>query len=702
MTTEDNNPQPFNDEPPPKSDLAWWLEHERDPLGDFLRKREAPALDSDDSPLPPEPARVARRDHGLYSFKTTQTTAGPCVTLDQGRQQIRDAIKAYLADPDPGYMLLVAAPAGSGKTTIAIETAEYAAMMLHQRVLFAGPRREFWQDIVDELRRNSERRPAWWYEWKPRTLGQGQGVGQTCRHAPAIDIWQKRGYQGIDFCKRVCGYSYINDGCTYHAQRQRQEPIIFVQHEHVTLAHPLMAEAGLVIGDELPIRSFLHRWEIPTAQIVTADMEHSDSELAGLMRSIRQVTVLPLDKEDGPYWHGPALLRALGGPERVLRICNETTLDVGALAVVPNLPSPESAEDAPYFHLPSVVSLLRREAAEAVAGREYISRVLVNSDGLILLQRRSPTQLPSHVIWLDATGDPTLYERLFNRPVRLVRPNIQLQGTIYQVYASRNNKHALETEDAKRAHVKAQIDTLKAPYSNPAVITYKGLVDELAGGSMATHFGGNRGTNRLQECDGLIVAGTPQPDMTQLTQMAAMLFADRMAPFKPVWSYKPAPFEGTDRGHTIGGYWDDPDLQLLVSQFREAELIQAINRARPLIRPVDIWLLSNVPLPGVPVTLKSLNEMFDAPQGVDPYRWPQVLELADSRFNDGQPLTAADVVEAIEGVTAPTARKWLAILVKAQPDRWESPPPDYVLPKRGRGRPSVFVIPCDPSHENEY
>ena len=45
--------------------------------------------------------------------------------------------------------------------------------------------------------------------------------------------------------------------CRYHAQERHGWPIVFAQYEHIALGHPLMEQMAL-IGDELPIRAFLH------------------------------------------------------------------------------------------------------------------------------------------------------------------------------------------------------------------------------------------------------------------------------------------------------------------------------------------------------------------------------------------------------------------------------------------------------------
>jgi hypothetical protein len=83
--------------------------------------------------------------------------------------------------------------------------------------------------------------------------------------------------------------------------------------------------------------------------------------------------------------------------------------------------------------------------------------------------------------------------------------------------------------------------------------------------------------------------------------------------------------------------------------------VQAIHRARPLIRAVDVWLLTNVPLSDLPVELVSLRELFDAPEGVDVYRWPEVVQLAKQRMDTAGMVTTADLVDA--GLCKPAAAR---------------------------------------------
>ncbi len=593
---------------------------------------------------------------------------------------ITNALTTYLADPMPSSMLLIAAPAGIGKTTIGVQTAERAAAA-SQRVMYVGPRREFFADV-----QALATHPAWWTAWQPRHGGEGEtGFGATCRWPEQINTWMARGYAAKSFCSnpRVCGWNYWHTTCRYHAQERSAGPIVFAQYEHIALGHPLMDQMALIIGDELPIRAFLHPWQIPTAAIVPPEI--TDPAVDAILRRLHTLATIP-----NTTWSGAELLDALGGAAAVAQACTRFRQDVSFAAYEPELRGPNDAEDVPYFHLPQTLALLGREAERAAQDKPSINRVRVDTTGLTLLLRRAPRQLPPHVIWLDATANAPLYETLFGRPVTVVRPEVALQGRVRQVWAGLNNKQALSNQAPKTDHLRQQLARILARgYTRPAFIGYKDLIRGLVPADISperlAHFGGNRGTNRLQDCDCLIVIGAPQPPTPQLLDMAAMLYHERDEPFNTTWSTRDIPYAGQAWAWPIGGFWDDAQLQALIEQTRESELVQAIHRARPLIRDVDIWLLTNVPLPNIPVELVSLHELFDAPGGIDAYRWPDVVATAQARMDAAGMVTTADLVDA-KLCQKPAAKKYLEALAA---DRgWQI----VTAPASGRGQPPLACV----------
>lgn len=617
----------------------------------------------------PPPEKFTRR--GLTLRPAPADTDDDWIDLDELETVLMDATARYLRDPDPGHVLLLAAPAGGGKTRLGVRLAERVAAGGH-RVLYAGPRRDFFADT-----QALAQRPAWWYQWLPRQGGDSEtGEPMTCRWPEQMAAWLERGYPAMDFCAnpRVCGWSYIRERCAYHRQKETATDIVFGQHAHVALGHPLMDRFGLVIGDELPLGAFLHPWRIPSPSIVPPDMD--DEDLIALLRNLRFLCANPPDGATG--WEGAGLYRALpGGPAAVIATLEAAHIPASASVLSPQVRNAGQADEAPYAHLLQLAPLMLREARRVAQGLDVIPRVRCAPDGLTLRLRHAPANLPRHVVWLDATGDGAIYQTLLGRPVEVVRPKVRLTGRVYQVWASANNRGAVlddrpdaagETKGrAKQAALQAQIARIVATrgYQSPATITYKPIGDSLLPGAPHTHFGGNRGTNRLEGCDALFVVGAPLPTLAAIQDTAAMVFFERDEPFRRDWHAIDVPFTGQAAAHSVGGFWDDPDLTTLLQQLREAEIAQAAHRARPLRRDVDVWLLTNVVVPGLPVELVSLAALFGAVDaagrelvGIDPYRWPAVLALPATADD---PLTFGRM-EAELNISGKTARRWYQAL----------------------------------------
>lgn len=623
--------------------------------------------------------RAQRHPHKirLIDDHAVQAPTPVSVALDTLPALIQERAAAYLADPAPGRALLLALPAGSGKTTAMVALAESFAS-LGKRIIYSGPR----HDLFDDLMAMSERRD-WWYHWQPRREGNEE-QDATCRWAPQMERWLSRGYEAMKFCTnpRVCGWNYVNSVCPYHAQRNRRQPIIYAQHQHIAVGHPLMETTSLVIGDELPLGAFLYPWLIPASHVVVAGAARDIDDMLWELRAMCNDTA----PEGG--WSGPALIERLGGAQEVADFVERhAQLTVGVEFFDPDLSDPNAVDKLDYLHLPVLLSLLYQEASFALAGNEdWVRRVHCTTDGLKLLLRRRPKLLPPHVIWCDATGDPRLYELLLGMPVEVVQPHVEMQGTIHQVHTSVNNRTSIgEAHDNEKAkQIQLQIDHIRRTrgYLNPGIITYKATRDLFAGDG---HFGAERGTNRLVDRDALIVIGTPQPPTPSLVETAAMVFDKRMLSFNTTWTLRYMQYHGTRYEIEVSGFWDDADLQVILQQYREAELVQALHRARPLRQAVDVWLLTSIPLPGIQPKLYSVKELLGSPTGVDPYKWPGMLQWANERLDSTGMIVSTDVTDEFV-VDLKTARRYMQSMAQQLNAKVTT------APATGRGRPAMALV----------
>ena len=669
---------------------------------DALRGPPAPTLyDGEHS----DPPKEHDRRRGLVDLRgSIERDNRPILTIDEARAEIRARMTEYLAMPDPDYILLVAAPPGSGKTTEAVRQAELAANA-GKRVMFAGQRKNLWDDIRAASTLSPGAFDQFWYRWKSIDAGDPEtGAGQTCRWARQLGAWMSRGYESIKFCEQrpVCGWDYINDSCVYRRQKHQHQPIIFIRHEHITLEHPLWDRAHILISDESPLNAFLNPRTIAPRDIVPADTTdysvdaRPDVELIEMLQRLRAAAdrPLPIDpktKQPIPAWEGPALLDLLGGASLVLDVCSARIQIAASKVLAPQIHFPDQAESVPCWYLSDLLPLLEREATEALAGHEYIRRVRVNRDGVTLLLRREHQPLPPHVIWMDATANVSLYKTLFKRNIEVVAPRVQMAGTVHQVYARLNNKDRLVgPTDSRRVDHAAERKLIDAQvaqivrlggYQNPAIVTFKAIAKDF--GFPSAHFGGLRGTNRLRDCDALVVVGTPQAGLATIRDQAAMVLHNRMPPFELTWSDRTFPYIGHPYGYDVSGFWHDTALHALLMETREAELVQAAHRVRPLFRPVDVWLLTNLPLRDLPPDrLLSITDLFQSPKGVDPYQWPAVLDLVDAAGDDG---VDAEQLQRTFKLSDRTAERWFAALCAY---------PGIGVRRRtsGRGRPGRICV----------
>lgn len=433
-----------------------------------------------------EPGYAPGYRRGVKVIDAPSQVLEPAMSVEDARQVIWQEMTAYAALVAPQHMLLIRVQPGVGKTHQAVRLAETLAGQ-GRRVLYAAPRHDFINDL-----RAIAINPADWYEWQPRREGT-ETADETCRHTEKINIWLHRGYEAKDFCSKVCGWDYFSNLCPFTAQKRRAEPVIMGQHQHVTSGHPL--DFNFVIGDESPLATFQRQWVIPGRWILPPDMDVAEP-LTEILHELAKLA------ESKATLEGPALLRVLGGAAHVLDACESFSMPATATALTPALYAPGDAEKAPYFHLPQLVPLLRREALADAAGHEYPHRVIVEGGNLMLLLRREVNEkMPAHVIWLDATGNEHLYQQIFRRPIKVVAPQVHLRGRIIQVTDRANGKSTL-VKNGQHTDKAAQLVDQVAQIiqanelQKPSIVTFQEVTKHKDLERLnALHFYGARGSN---------------------------------------------------------------------------------------------------------------------------------------------------------------------------------------------------------------
>lgn len=612
-------------------------------------------------------------------------------TLDEARMEIDRAIDEYI-NGIATHMLLVKALPGVGKTTAAVRAVERLARDGY-RVMYCGPRHNFLADLVEIAQY-----PALWYEWLPRQRGDDEKT-QTCSYADEINEWLQRGYEAMDFCAGVCGWDWVNDSCVYHAQKKRTEPIIFAQHQHAVFGHPLSFD--YVFGDESPIMAFQHEWHIPAKFIMPHDMSLTDP-LAEMLHKLTSLAVA--DK----YTRGPELLEALGGPQEIIDLIDSTSIPASADIINPEIHNASLVDEMPYAHLFALASLLKRESLTTVSDLGGISRIVAGRGTLTLLLRHSPNdKLPPHVVWSDATANERLYRACFQRPVRVVDAQPAIGGRIYQLYERANTKTSLvprekpkggqswenqeTTISSKATQAVKVIERIAERYQSPVVISFQDVLKKTELGDIShIWFYAARGTNLFEDADATIILGTPQPSLYDLEKAASMIFFERDMIFQSQWTTADRAYRFERDGQTpvypVSGFWGDPDLQAVLWSLREAEIIQAAHRGRPVNHEVDIWLMTNIPLDELPPTeLLTMRDVVGAPEGVNVFDWERIVEAAEEIALATGAVTAYDIIDKL-GVSRRVASKYINLIAEHE-DGWTL----QIIKSEGRGRPKTSI-----------
>lgn len=255
------------------------------------------------------------------------------------------------------------------------------------------------------------------------------------------------------------------------------------------------------------------------------------------------------------------------------------------------------------------------------------------------------------ILVIDADGDEEILKKAIPQ-IESVRINPEWKNfTLIQDFDYTGSKNALSgdrrrdelfntaLQQAVRLDQQVQAGRLKEEPEDrtPILISLKDVIDDYRRGEEEArkqaeetgtpyaplpfymyHQGGLRGLDRAKHAAGLTLGGRMEPSVDALESLGRSWFGDDATSLvfvqpqlviekgKSVWKkvlpkrlVLVTPKEGEPREIMVS-YHPDPRINRILEQIREAELMQAIARVRPVHRaddnPVEIIVLSNVPL----------------------------------------------------------------------------------------------------------
>jgi hypothetical protein len=662
-------------------------------IENFLRGiRSSGESNSAPTPDPPELPCDAQRQLKKFTGEFRDLPAVTDVDPAGARKIIRQIEEEYLDIVEPDHILLFRGTPGIGKTYAGTSIAHYAYGLFGKTTLYLGARHDFYGDITRAVTKQSLP-VSLWTEWLPQQIDEKDDARTTCVKTDYIRRWQKRGYASFDFCMGVCGEAYIKKECGYHAQRRTATPIVYGQHQHLTTGHALAADAGLIIGDESPLTTFLNRIDIPPKFMECDNIENPGVAL--LLEKMRALCT------SGVCFYGPTLLERLGGAEAVSEMIRYYRVPLSAVAPPP-ITDEREVDSVPYNFLASFVPVLKREVECALRGERYIWRIMLTGEGLSIFSRKFVNEkMPKHIIWFDATGDPNLYELMFGRKVRVVNLRPKMKGKIIQIIDRANGKTSLMkskmpdgsvTSTGKTTQAHCLINHITRGCEKVGVITFKSIEDKFASEKCeVSHFYANRGSNAMEKIPVIAVLGTPQPPLVQIETIAKSLLNDRMEPFDTSWVVEDVPYRSVD---SEGNRWcypvsnfRDATLRSIMEQFREYEILQSAHRNRPLTNQHVVYLLTNIPVDELPPDqIVTMRDLVGAPLGVNIFDWSVLIEICEKIELECGAVRVDELAERM-GVSRTTALKYFDMLTDT--GEWETA---LVKKDAKGGRPSASLL----------
>lgn len=250
------------------------------------------------------------------------------------------------------------------------------------------------------------------------------------------------------------------------------------------------------------------------------------------------------------------------------------------------------------------------------------------ADALQIAYVKSPT-FSAHApfLHLDGTGDPKLAEAVFG-PMRQERHRVERLAEVTQVVGTGFSNQSITGKTKRGELIGGNVewqapalrrDLIAFAHGKPGALVVgnlgviKALKDEGLQNPTA-HFGALRGRNDWEAQSEVILIGREQPSPSAV-ELKARAFASKAGdPFQPIEGKYPE----ADRalrmrnGQAVpikAPHHSDPWADRVLAQMRDAEALQAIDRVRPMFKPVTVYVLAKLCLDLTVDAVTSWNDL---------------------------------------------------------------------------------------------
>jgi hypothetical protein len=388
------------------------------------------------------------------------------------------------------------------------------------------------------------------------------------------------------------GYKAPHRGEPYWLQFEQAGSMLYV-HNYLSTPHPLRHKDGWAI-DEFKLAIFFPTdiIDLTIARRGVDEGSYGDRLIVAI-----QAAIAGVGRETAKYnrigqWHNEVrgklaydlINDALGGQLTLVLFGLRRELRCG-LSVITEHPTAKYKDAIEIKHLPGtglikIAVTMLSEWQKWVSGNEFNSLIGLTGEEIKVTRRIRPYRVQSvpSIALLDATSSPRILAKVFTDiDIEVNHQDVIPPPDLKHVWVhtgARYGKTALVDKSSFQREQKRVIKTVQLIFRKEGIVPrrlgvvsyekFATILGEALGAQPkdCLYFGNLRGSNALEQCDVLLVVGTPTPSLDDVLRDAqAIFYRDSDG---PVVDYEDERFEFTLEHHIM------------------SELTQACHRNRPL------------------------------------------------------------------------------------------------------------------------
>ena len=491
-------------------------------------------------------------------------------TIFEARKKIEETIK------DKNVALIVATP-GVGKTYV---TLEYIVKNLADKTVVYS---SFNKNLQKDSYRLGKK-----FAPKSNCLHLLEPRNELCEHKENLLKITDQGYSPAEF---LCSRCDSKPNCLYFLQRKNKTTgIFFVTHHMLQYLENIIPNPDLIILDEDVVSGFLVKDECSEIQMRSLLKAAGQSEkylVHGLLNMAKSIGYDVVQKNDHPI--------ILNGK----KMTGDETSIIHLLSLELQVEEPEtykklkrlknSFEEKRTEFFSKKISWNAVEWLKGLFAENRYSYIFIDKNGSVYFRRKYVTPLAfenTPVKILDATGNEKACSRLIDRPVKMVKVDVEWACKLTHFKMSTNRsimkRRVFDASNKKGQNLKNLVRDFLDHISSDEilVVSYKFSLDKIVSYCqeieprkkfLGLHFHGPRGSNIYKECNAVLVVGLPYPNIDSSGQDTFILF-------------------DPDKDANLMANWINISM--------ENELLQIIHRIRPVNKgnenPVEIVIASNI------------------------------------------------------------------------------------------------------------